>query len=146
MSVNVEIAGQGAQMRIEVIGYENPAAENPSDANWLTCRVNVRVRAFEGHVDASFTTQGFAAFRKSLRLAVADVRGEAVFETDEDALRLNVKLHANGTAAVTGTLREPDRPQTALAFSFESDQTFLRHTVEALNEVVQQFPERTAGA
>lgn len=143
MSVNVEVAGESARVRIEVIGYENPAAENLSDANWVTCRVEVCVRGFVGHVDTSFTTQDFVAFRTSLQPAVTDLRGESVFETDEDALRLNVKFSATGKATVTGTLREPDRPQTSLAFAFESDQTFMRGTVEALNALIQQFPVRT---
>ena len=145
MSVNVEVAGEAAHVRIEVIGYENPAAENLSDANWLTCRVEVRVRGFEGRVDASFTTQEFAAFSRSLRSAVSDLKGEATFETDEDALRLDVKFNTTGKAAVTGTLHEPDRPRTTLTFSFESDQTFMRRTVDALNEVTRQFPVRAIG-
>jgi len=140
MSVNVEVAGEAAYVRIEVIGYENPAAQNISDANWVTCRVEVRVRGFVGHVDASFTTQDFVAFSTSLRPAVAGLQGEAVFETDEDALRLSVKFSATGRATVTGMLRDSDRPQTTLAFAFETDQTFIRDTVEGLDEVVQQFP------
>ena len=143
MSVNVEIAGQAAHVGIEVLGYENPAAENVSDANWLTCRIEVRVRGFEGHIDAAFTTQDFAAFSRSLRSAVSDMKGEAAFETDEDALRLDVKFNTTGSVSVTGVLREPDRPRTSLAFSFESDQTFMRRTNNALEEVTHQFPERT---
>src|SRR5688572_27587595 len=112
MSVDVEIAGQAAHVNIAVVGYENPAAQNPSDANWLTCRVEVRVRGFIGRVDAAFTTQDFAAFGRSLRSAMADLKGEAIFETDEDALRLNVAFSPIGTVSITGVLREPDRTRT----------------------------------
>jgi hypothetical protein len=143
MSVAVEIAGQAAHVRIEVLGYENPAAQNASDANWLTCRVVVNVRGFEGRVDAALTTQDFAAFTRSLRVAVDTVRGEALFETDEDALRLNVELRSTGTAAISGYLREPDRPGTSLNFTFESDQSHLRRTVEELDQVNGAFPVRT---
>jgi len=142
MSVNVEVAGQAALVRIEVIGYENLAANNPSDANWLTCRVEVRVRGFEGHLNAAFTTQDFAAFSKSLRSAVAALHGWAVFEADEDALQLKVEFNVTGTVTISGSLREPDRPGTYLAFSFESDQTFMSRTVEALDEVSHRFPVR----
>jgi hypothetical protein len=41
--MSFEITGEAAQVRIEVFGYENPTAQEPSDANWLTCRVEVRV-------------------------------------------------------------------------------------------------------
>ncbi len=145
MSVNVGVAGESAHVRVEVIGYENPAAENVSDANWLACRVEVRVRGFEGRVDASFTTQDFAAFGATLGSCVADLRGDATFETDEDALRLHVKFSKTGRATVTGTLREPDRLQTSLGFAFECDQTFMRRVVDALNEVTQRFPVRAVG-
>ena len=33
MSIEIEIAGQAARVRIEVLGYENPSAQDPSDAN-----------------------------------------------------------------------------------------------------------------
>jgi hypothetical protein len=108
---------------IEVLGYENPSAQHTSDANWLTCRVEIHVRSFSGEVDAAFTTQDFVEFARSLRFAVADVKGTAVFETDENALQLRVEFGHTGTARVSGTLREADRPQTSLTFSFESDQT-----------------------
>jgi len=142
MSVNVEVAGRAAHVRIEVLGYENPAAENVSDANWLTCRVEVCVRGFEGHIDAAFTTQDFAAFWRSLSSAVTDLKGEAMFETDEHALSLDVKFNMTGNVSVTGVIREPDRSRMSLAFSFESDQTYMRRTVDALEEVTHQFPVR----
>jgi hypothetical protein len=142
MSLEIEIAGQTAQVRIEVFGYENPTAQESSDANWLTCRVEVRVRSFSGQVDAAFTTQDFAAFGRCLRSAVAEVKGAAAFETDENALQLNVEFTRTGAVRVSGTLREADRPQTSLTFSFESDQTFISRTADALDELTRRFPIR----
>ncbi len=145
MSLEVEVAGQSARVRIEVHGYENPAARNPSDANWLTCRVEVRVKKFLGELDATFTTQDFAAFARHLRSMVTDLNGVAAFETDEDALRLDVELTHTGTAQVSGTLRDVDWPQTSFTFLFETDQTFLRRTADALDEVTRRFPIRSEG-
>lgn len=142
MSVNVELAGHGAYVRVDVVGYENSSTDDLSDANWLTCRVEVCVGGFEGRVAAAFTTHDFDMFRRSLDAAVADVKGDASFETYEDALRLHVAFDKTGAVSVTGTLNDPDGP-TSLAFSFESDQTFMRSTVDALSELGHQFPVRT---
>lgn len=144
MSVEVELAGHGGRVRIEVLGHETDAAENVHDANWLRCRVEVRVRGFEGHVDASFTTQDFAEFSQSLGAMVADLTGEATFETLEEALRLEVEINARtGSVSVTGVLQDVGAETTSLEFSFESDQSFLGSTVAALNEVTRRFPVRT---
>src|SRR5256885_1941379 len=98
MSIKIEIAGQSARVKIEVLGYENPSAQNRSDANWLTCHVEVRVRSFSGQLDAAFTTQDFAAFAKCLCSAVKELNGTATFETDENALRLDVEFTHTGAA------------------------------------------------
>lgn len=142
MPVSVEVRGHGANVRIEVVGYENPAAENVSDSNWLTCRVHVNIAGFEAHVLAAFTTQDFAAFSRSLRSAVADLNGEAKFETDEETLLLTATFNTSGSVSVIGAVREPNRKGTFLSFSFETDQTFMGHAVDALSEVTRQFPIR----
>lgn len=141
MSVHVEIVGQAARLRIEVLGYENPSPQTPSDANWLSCRIEVVVGGFEGRVGASLTAQDFVVFHQALRSSVDALRKGAVFETDEDALRLNVEMRATGTAVITGILHDWGRA-TSLSFSFESDQTYLRQTVGMLGKVIRQYPVR----
>lgn len=142
MSAIIELQGDSGWVRIDVEGYENPASEVLSDANWLTCRVEVRVGAFQGCVDAAFTTYDFASFDAVLRRIVVELNGEARFETDEDALRLCVYVMESGRASVTGVLRDPGTPRTSLAFAIESDQSFLRATSAALADVVRCFPVR----
>jgi len=142
MSVNVEFPGHAAHVLIDVVGYETSAAVNLSDANWLTCRVEVRAGAFCGHIDTALTTQDFAAFSRSLRAGVTDCKGDVVFVTDEDAFRLDVHFDTTGRVSITGVLREPGRSKTFLSFSFESDQTFMRRTLATLDEVNSQFPVR----
>lgn len=143
MSVVIEILGESGRVKIEVVRYENPSAQNPSDANWLMCRAEVHVRRFSGQIDAAFTTQDFATFGTRLRSAVKDLNGVATFETDENALGLAVEFTRTGSARISGILREADRPQTSLTFSFESDQTFLTRTANDLDELMRRFPIRT---
>jgi len=61
-------------------------------------------------------------------------------------LKLEIKFKAAGHADVFGTAQSqlsvvPSR--TRLDFSFESDQSFLSHTVQGLRSVIQQFPVRS---
>lgn len=41
---------------------------------------------------------------------------------------------------VTGVLRDSGGPTASLAFSFESDQTFMQRVADGLAEVAQRFP------
>ena len=54
MSIEIEIKGHGGGIGIVVLGYENPAATNSSDANWLVSRVRVGIGPFRGEVSATF--------------------------------------------------------------------------------------------
>ena len=90
-------------------------------------------------------TDDFVRFLGDLDEAVRSLKGTAVFATLESGLKLEIKFKAAGRADVFGSVQSqrsvvPSRTQ--LDFSFESDQSFLSHTVEALRSVVQEFPVR----
>src|SRR5206468_2847773 len=91
MSVEIEIKGHGGGVGIVVLGYENLDALDPSDANWLVCRVQVGIGPFHGELDATFTTQDFAWFARDLRALIEGAAPMASFETDEQALELRIE-------------------------------------------------------
>lgn len=140
MSEKIEIIGEGVCIALEVLGYENPLAQDVSDANWLDCRVSITIGdAFQGQFAASFTTSDFVRFREELSTALTELNGTATFVTDEDALRVGVELSKTGRAAVEG-IAQTFSPDASLSFSFETDQTFLNQTLQQLNAVVDHFP------
>ncbi len=142
MKVEVQCGCDG--VTIEVIDYENGAAENVDDANWLLCYVIVKAGVFSGEYQGSFTTGDFAEFHRQLAAALERLDGTASFETMEDALRISVEIKRNGEATISGVARTMDMPGTNLSFSLVSDQSCLAHTCSQLESVVRTFPVKTA--
>jgi hypothetical protein len=145
MAKIVEIRGHGGQVQIEVLNYERPKSTEGSDTNWLVCRCGVTVREFSCDVSLSLTTDDFVRFRGDLDVALRSLKGTAVFATPEEGLKVEIKFKTAGHADVSGTVQSqlsgvPRR--TMLEFSFESDQSFLSHTVEGLRAVIRQYPVR----
>ncbi len=139
-----EVAGPGARCTIDVQGYENPAGQNVSDANWLSCRAAVRVGSFSAECPAAFSTQDFIEFYRGLCAVLRQAGGTACFQTDEEILSLSLDVKRTGTATISGALRLSGNPGAVLSFTFESDQTFLADTQRQLEALTRAFPERVA--
>ena len=143
MSVEIEIKGHGGGIGIVVLGYENPAAADSSDANWLVCRVRVGVGPFRGEVSATFTTHDFERFRQELRGLLGRERASAAFETYEQVLELRIEGKPTGATPISGTIRYTLGPNVVVSFKLDSDQSYLGSVLEALDAVTQQFPIRS---
>lgn len=137
-----DIAGPGARCTIHVLGYENPTAQDPSDANWLSCCVSLRCDRFSAECPAAFSTQDFGALAEELRTVLGSVTGAASFHADEEVLSLSINLGRTGNASVSGVLRLPGSTHGMLSFSFESDQTYLSETLRHLEALTRTFPAR----
>ncbi len=140
MDDSIVIAGHKASVVIKISGYENAAALNPSDANWLRCGVELRIERFSGTLDASFITYDFVQFFSEIRTALSTMSGIASFLTDEETLRLNLKFEKSGRVYISGVAQVLGVPKVALAFSFDSDQSFLTETYHQLEKIIHQFP------
>jgi hypothetical protein len=146
MSQTIEIAGHGGRLTILVLGYENPSAKDPSDANWLTCKVQVTAGPFAGDVDAAFTTDDFARLRRGMR-ALLDQEVQSVeFEPIEQALSLKMAGARTGAVSISGAVRYSSGPAAAVSFTLESDLSYLSSTMASLEAVIDQYPVQTRGA
>jgi hypothetical protein len=142
----VQIRGDGNIIRVEVFGYERPDANDEYDANWLRARVSVSMAEFSAVIRLALVTHDLARFADELEQAVQLLKGTATFSTVEAGLAIEIKFTAAGHAEVFGTARSqtslvPD--ESALSFSFETDQSFLAHTVRELKAIVSRFPVRS---
>jgi hypothetical protein len=84
-----------------------------------------------------------------LEQAVKALKGEAAFSTVEAGLSIEIKFTTAGHAEVFGSARSqtstvPD--VSVLSFSFETDQSFLAHTVRELRIIGSRFPVRAANS
>ena len=139
----IRIIGDDGVVIIQVFGYERSTFENTSDANWLSCRINIDIPPFLGRYDASFTTQDFYTFGKELTALSAHLHGQAVFETDEGALRLRLKMHARGALVIEGEAVAMTTARSTLKFTIHADQSYLGELRRAVAAVSTEFPTRT---
>jgi hypothetical protein len=141
--IPVSIRNETATIGIEVIRYENPMAGDPSDANWLSCRVDILVPPFQGRFDTALTTRDFLRFRNDLDLAMARMKGKASLVAEEEGICVEIDLAKTGKVKASGQSKMLGTTRVHLTFGFETDQSFLQSTLRALNEVVQHFPLRS---
>ena len=132
----------GRRLTIDVHGYERDSFQDPYDANWLRCSVDLDAGRFHGAVYASFTTQDFARFLSEMDQVVRGDARAASFQTIEEALSILVEVDRAGRAVVTGSLREIDAGGSVLSYSIESDLSFLQRSHAELTRIVAEFPER----
>ena len=137
---------QGRRLTIDVHGYERESAQDPYDANWLRCSVDLDLERFRGAVDASFTTQDFARFLSELDQIVRGDARAASFQTMEEVLSIRVEVDCAGRAVVAGTLQEIDAGGSVLSYSIESDLSFLQRSHGELKRIVAEFPERVTSS
>jgi hypothetical protein len=64
--MKVEIHGGSDFVSIEVLDYENAAAKNSDDANWLDCNIRLKASIFSGEYQTTFRTEDFVEFHRQL--------------------------------------------------------------------------------
>ena len=140
--ITVAIGNETVTIVIEVLRYENSMAGDPSDANWLSCCVDIQVPPFQGRFNSALTTRDFLRFRHDLEIAMARMEGKASLTAEEGGICVEIDLSTTGRANVLGYSKTLGVAKVHLTFGFETDQSFLQNTLRALNEVVQHFPLR----
>ena len=101
---------------------------------------------FSAVLSLTLDTHAFARFANELEQAVQQLKGTATFSTVEAGLGIEIKFTTAGHAEVFGSARSqtsnvPD--VSVLSFSFETDQSFLAHSVRDLKTIVSRFPVRS---
>jgi hypothetical protein len=137
----IVLEGHGGSVSIEIRDYENAAASDVSDANWLSSRISVTAGPFRGEFDAALTAQDLTYFRNGLAALLETLKGKAEFRSDEEWLSFDIDMQSLGTARVKGIAKANDGSESSLAFSFETDQSYLGKTKAAVDTAVGRFPE-----
>ena len=138
----VLIKGDNGYVSIDVLGYENEAASNDSDANWLSCIVEVRAGPFAGRFQAAVTTGDFAAFEEQLNGLLRNSMDKARFETDEDCIRFEITTNSRGAVKISGTAKSLNTDAATLSFTLQSDQSALVGVMAAVRSTIDSFPAR----
>jgi hypothetical protein len=141
----VQIRGEGNTIKIEVFGYERPDATDTSDANWLRAKCSLTLAEFSAVIHLALETHDFTRFAGELEQALQSMKGNASFTTSEAGLAVQIKFTTAGHAEVLGSARSQISNVLngiELSFSFETDQSFLAHTLRDTKSILSKFPVR----
>jgi hypothetical protein len=128
--------------RLWIHGLERPDASDYWDGNWL--QVTASVEAAGSWVEASGTflrTDELAAFAGQMAAVDATLAGKAELTCMEPQLRILLEGNGLGHIAVTIDLT-PDYVNQSHRFRFDTDQTWLRPLLNALEAILDKHPVR----
>jgi hypothetical protein len=133
MSLDWTLEGHNAKLTVRMDDRRPP--EPPE--RWVETEVALRVGPFAANYRATFLLDELQTFVSELEEALKAVAGTARFDRVEDQLVFSVEMGHRGTAAVTGTARED--PVGALAFTFDTDQSYLQQALLDLRNAVRKL-------
>src|SRR6266566_7913832 len=107
MNLTVSLRGEAGVVEILVHGYEREEFSNSSDADWVSCTVNIRVGGFSCALSAAFGASDFREFSTALKGTVQG-SGTATFSPLEQQLVIEVHPSRTGSFVVKGSARQWD--------------------------------------
>jgi hypothetical protein len=141
--VDLEFAGDGgASIVLEVGGYERPDATNDDDAQWLSCRVAVRVEPLNFSYPLALRTGELVAFNAQLLVAARD-SGKAELKTVEGAFAIALHFNRTGQIASVATCRFTSVADVNVSFAFQNDASYMLRTQRQLDQLLQRFPVKS---
>lgn len=131
------------RLEITVMGYACENYDNEYDANWLNASTSIVTGGFEGHTTLMILTFELSLFASKISKQYEQLDGEAEFQTMEDQLYIKCRGDGLGHIAVTGYMRDATGTGcNTLNFELALDQTQLKRTIDELDQVLQEYPER----
>ncbi|HTS75310.1 MAG TPA: hypothetical protein VMG40_03850 [Bryobacteraceae bacterium] len=137
---SIVLSGEGGRVVIEVDSYERSGAPDFHDANWLTASVSVTAGSFAGSFSISIGTYELVELYRRLSAGLENLSGTVSFENLETDLMLNIEFLDRGKVRISGEAHPRANPSGRMAFSFDSDQSYLGHTLEQMRSILRQFP------
>ncbi len=132
------------RIEVEVHGYECAPVGEYYDDNWLTVEIRVRAGGFRGKASATILTGELTEFLSELRPLYQTLSGAAVFTTMEGQLSLQLVGDAKGHIELRGEVADQPGIGNRLHFTLPFDQSQLGTSINELERVTLQFPERVA--
>lgn len=135
-----QIKGDNGLIRIEldeVFGFPNQT----SHFGGYECRADIEIKIPNYHVKGDFYTSTGEIFRffEELNKCQKEIKGEAKYLTLEGNLELKVKFDNSGHAEINGRFQQSMGVENILHFEINSDQSFLKYTVDELKVFVNKY-------
>jgi hypothetical protein len=132
---------RGEHLRVDVIRRSHSGATGFWDGNWVDAHIVVRAGVFRAAINAHLRTTDFAGFREQLETLYERLTGDAVFETMEKWL--SIQVTGDGRPLVDVRAEVTDVPGTGnrLCFTISGiDRTDLFDVIAHLRDLESAFP------
>ncbi len=131
------------RLEITVMGYACESYDNEYDANWLNASTSIVAGGFEGRITLMILAPDLSLFASRIAELYEQLDGEAEFKTMEDQLYIKCRGDGLGHIAVTGYMRDTiGTGYNTLNFELALDQTQIKRTIDELDKVLKEYPER----
>ena len=131
------------RLEITVLGYACEAYNNEYDANWLNASTSIVAGSFVGRINLMILAPELSLFASRISKLYEQLEGEAEFKTMEDQLYIKCRGDGLGHIVVTGYMSdEIGSGYNTLNFELALDQTQLKRTIDELDKVLKEYPER----
>lgn len=139
-STYFEIKESGNLIKIEVVGMENPNAEDDWDKNWLNCMISVQAGPFSGKFKANLMTTDFELFKRGIIKIYDKLDGVAIFKTLES--QVDIKIIGDGIGHLKAECEVIDNVGIGnkLEFEIDFDQTQIPELINQLEKITKEFP------
>jgi hypothetical protein len=131
------------RLEITVMGYACETYDNEYDANWLNASTSIVADGFKGRITLMILAPELSLFASGISKLYEQLDGEAEFKTMEDQLYIKCRGDGLGHIAVTGYIRDAiGTVYNTLNYELALDQTQLKRTINELDKVLKEYPER----
>ena len=129
----------GEHLRVVVLKRTRPEADGFWERNWLDCAIDVSAGGFQGSVNANLRAEDLLGFRDALDMLRDGRVREAIFETTQQWLTMQVTVAGEGKFQAECELRDdPKGNRLYFVMAFSTDG--MASVLEALDGIVEAFP------
>lgn len=142
MAAEFEVRGDGAVIRVSILGYERPDAQDYDDGNWLNASVHIAISGFRAEFPYAARASDLANFLSELSALYSSMRGTAKYHSLEEDIILDGRIDEIGGIEWSCVAQHPHGIGAKLEFRFRADQSYLPDLVSQLTEVLSKYPVR----
>jgi len=142
MAAEFEVRGDGALIRVSILGYERPDAQDYDDGNWLNATARIAISGFRAEFPYAAYAPDLAGFLDELSALYSSMIGTASYHSLEEDFILGGRIDELGGIEWNCVAHHPHGMGAKLEFRFTSDQSHLPDLISQLTDVLSKYPVR----
>jgi hypothetical protein len=136
----IRIGNDAEFLTLMLRGRSHAGSTDYWDGNWLACTAEIAVGAFRGCLDQSIRTDELEGFRQQLEQLYQHLTGEAVLQSMEHWLSIQMVGHRRGHFDIYCRLCDDPAFGNTLDCRFHFDQTDLSPLLRQLHSALDVYP------